>query len=444
MGNSLTRVVQPLLKHGWQTIRLGDCIVANDATYSPREAWPFVSYLDTSNITENRISEIQLITVSEMALPSRARRKVQPGDIVYSTVRPNQRHFGLIKHIPENFLVSTGFAVIRGRPDVAHTDFIYWFLAQDNIVEYLQTIAENSTSAYPSIRPSDLEELEISLPPLPQQRRIAGILGALDDKIELNRRMNETLEQLARALFRSWFVNFDPVRARLEGRWRRGQSLPGLPAELYDLFPNRLVPSELGEIPEGWGVKALGDEISELVSGRRPRGGATAEGIPSIGAENVIGLGRYDFSREKYIPYDFYRQVKAGCADVRNGDVLLYKDGAQIGRKTYFDCGFPHPECAVNEHVFILRLLNPQAQRYLFFWLDQQWLTQEIVALNSNSAQPGINRAGLRGLPLLMPSADILTDRVFMNCHNSRSLAAQRDTLLPKLLSGELMAYGNG
>ena len=96
---------------------------------------------------------------------------------------------------------------------------------------------------------------------LPEQRAIAHVLGTLDDKIELNRRMNETLEEMARALFKSWFVDFEPVRAKMDGRWRRGESLPGLPAEHYDLFPDRLVPSELGEIPEGWAVKPLGDVI---------------------------------------------------------------------------------------------------------------------------------------------------------------------------------------
>ena len=100
-------------------------------------------------------------------------------------------------------------------------------------------------------------------PPLPKQRTIAYVLGTLDDKIELNRRMNETLEAMARALFKFWFVDFEPVRAKMEGRWRRGESLPGLPAKHYDLFPDRLVPSELGEIPEGWDVKTLG-ELVEL------------------------------------------------------------------------------------------------------------------------------------------------------------------------------------
>ena len=193
---------------------LGDCVIINDSTYSPKEAWPFINYLDTGNVTGNCISEIQHLVAGNNTIPSRARRKVQPGDIVYSTVRPDQRHFGLLKEVPENFLASTGFAVIRGKDGLAFTDFIYWFLTQDHIVDHLHTIAEHSVSAYPSIRPSDIERLVLRLPPLPEQRAIAHVLGTLDDKIELNRRTNETLEAMARALFKSWFINFDPVHAK--------------------------------------------------------------------------------------------------------------------------------------------------------------------------------------------------------------------------------------
>ena len=198
----------------WPTVTLGDCVTINDSTYSPKEAWPFINYLDTGNVTGNCIAEIQHLVAGNNTIPSRARRKVQPGDIVYSTVRPDQRHFGLLKEVPENFLASTGFAVIRGKDGLAFTDFIYWFLTQDHIVDHLHTIAEHSVSAYPSIRPSDIERLVLRLPPLPEQRAIAHVLGTLDDKIELNRRTNETLEAMARALFKSWFIDFDPVHAK--------------------------------------------------------------------------------------------------------------------------------------------------------------------------------------------------------------------------------------
>ena len=184
---------------------------------------------------------------------------------------PNQKHFGLVKETPHNFLASTGFAVIRGKDDKAITDFIYWFLVQEHIVDHLQAIAEQSTSAYPSIKPNDIQRLELDLPPLPEQRAIAHILGTLDDKIELNRRMNETLEGMARALFKSWFVDFEPVRAKMEGRWRRGASLPGMPAELYDLFPDGMVDSELGEIPEGWGVGKFGELAEQIRTSMNPQ-----------------------------------------------------------------------------------------------------------------------------------------------------------------------------
>ena len=200
--------------NGWRTVTLGDCAVINDATYSPKEAWPFIHYLDTGNVTDNRVAAIRRLVPGTDTVPSRARRKVQPGDIVYSTVRPDQRHFGLLKDPPDNLLVSTAFAVIRGKAGVAHTDFLYWFLAQRHVVERLHTIAEHSVSAYPSIRPDDIARLELRLPPLPEQRRIAHILGTLDAKIALNRRLNATLEDMARALFKSWFVDFDPVHAK--------------------------------------------------------------------------------------------------------------------------------------------------------------------------------------------------------------------------------------
>ena len=200
--------------NGWRSVTLGDCAIINDASYSPKEAWPFIHYLDTGNVTDNRIAAIHRLVPGTDTIPSRARRKVQPGDIVYSTVRPDQRHFGLLKDQPDNLLVSTAFAVIRGQAGVAHTDFIYWVLAQRHVVERLHTIAEHSVSAYPSIRPDDIARLELRLPPLPEQRRIAHVLGTLDDKIALNRRLNATLEDMARALFKSWFVDFDPVHAK--------------------------------------------------------------------------------------------------------------------------------------------------------------------------------------------------------------------------------------
>ncbi len=372
-------------------------------------------------------------------------RIAKPGDILLSVRAP----IGRVNVADRECAAGRGLAIIRPRvpSDARYIEFLLRSL------ESTWDVVEGSGSVFGNATRKDLESLSLRWPTSEsERRRIARILGTLDDKIDLNRRMNETLEEMARAIFTSWFVHYDPVRAKIDGRWRRGESLPGLPADLYDLFPARMVESDLGEIPDGWEVRALGECLSAIVSGQRPRGGAVESGVPSIGAENIIGLGRYNFTSEKYVPVDFFAKLKARGADVRNGDVLLYKDGAHIGRKTYFDRGFPHSECAVNEHVFILRIQEPAAQRYLFFWLDQPWMTQEIVTLNSNSAQPGINQTSVRGLPLLVPPTSLLaafdrmagamTDRIFANCHESRTLGALRDTLLPRLVSGEMRVGG--
>ena len=195
----------------WEKIRLGDVCRTNADTYSPKEKWDFVNYLDTGNIINNTIDSIQFIELKNMKLPSRAKRKVKTDSIIYSTVRPNQRHFGIIKSQPENFLVSTGFVVIDVDTNVLNADFLYYLLTQNTLVDALQAIAEQSTSAYPAIKPSDIENLEIKIPDLATQKKISDILSSLDRKIAKNAEINKNLEQQAQAYFDELFVvNADP------------------------------------------------------------------------------------------------------------------------------------------------------------------------------------------------------------------------------------------
>lgn len=177
----------------WRKIRLGDICKINMDSYSPKEEWDFVNYLDTGNITDNKIDFIQHIDVKNEKFPSRARRKVKKDSIIYSTVRPNQRHFGIVKSQPENFLVSTGFAVIDTDAQVLDANFLYYLLTQATLVEALHAIAEQSTSAYPSIKPSDIENLKIEIPDLATQKKIADVLGSLDRKITQNTEVNKNL-----------------------------------------------------------------------------------------------------------------------------------------------------------------------------------------------------------------------------------------------------------
>jgi len=230
----------------WREVRLGDVIEINKNSYSASDNWDYINYLDTGNITENRIDSIQYLDLKTDKIPSRAKRKVNANDIIYSTVRPNQRHYGIIKKPFKNMLVSTGFAVINGKDELADNGFLYWYLTQNHIVDLLHTIGEHSTSAYPSIKPSDIEGLDIMLPPLPEQKAIAATLSAIDDMIELNNQINKTLEEMAQAIFKSWFVNFEPFK---DGEFEE---------------------SELGLIPKGWRVGTVGDLCTDIFSGGTP------------------------------------------------------------------------------------------------------------------------------------------------------------------------------
>jgi type I restriction enzyme S subunit len=412
---------------------------------TPKKSFPEywngdIPWLSVKDFNHNlRYVDISEQSITELGLAKSSTTLLPKGYLIISA----RGTVGAISQLSRPMAFNQSCYGINAKSKCVTNDFLYYLIKYS--IDKFKRMAHGAV--FDTITRETFQHISVNLPPPPEQRTIVQVLGTLDDKIELNRHMNETLEEVAQAFFKSWFVDFDPVRAKIEGR------NPDLPKHIADLFPERLVGSELGKIPEGWEVSTIGKELDELISGSRPRGGAVEFGIPSIGAENVIGLGQYNYSKEKYIPTDFFPKLQSKGADVRSGDVLLYKDGAHIGRKTYFDCNFPHSKCAVNEHVFILRMKRPEFQRYLFFWLDQPWVTQEIVSLNSNSAQPGINQVGVKSLPILLPNLDVissfdknvsqLTHRLFRNCLESRILIFMRDMFIPKLVSGKLRVFSS-
>ena len=192
------------VESGWKECKLGDVVEINMHSIDKNYIHSQIEYLDTGSITQNKIEGFQKFKITDA--PSRAKRLVRKNDIIYSTVRPIQRHYGFIENASENLVVSTGFAVISTLNEKADAKFLYFLLSSNDVVNYLDSIADGSTSAYPSLRPDDLAVLDISLPPLKEQTAIATILSSLDDKIDLLHRQNKTLEQLAETLFRQWFV----------------------------------------------------------------------------------------------------------------------------------------------------------------------------------------------------------------------------------------------
>lgn len=174
-------------------IKLGDVCKLNVDTYSSKDSWKIVKYLETGGITENKIDEILRFDTNTTKLPSRAKRKVKLNNILYSTVRPSQRHYGFIDFETENLLVSTGFAVLDVEEKKADASYLYYVLTQDWITESLQTLAQQSTSSYPSIRPEDILDLDIEIPDINAQKKIGELLLSLDQKTKLNNRINDNL-----------------------------------------------------------------------------------------------------------------------------------------------------------------------------------------------------------------------------------------------------------
>lgn len=324
--------------------------------------------------------------------------------------------------------------------------FISYFLRNIDFLAY------SDKAAVPGLNRNHLHKARVRIPAdVVEQRAIAHILGTLDDKIELNRKQNETLEAMARALFKAWFVDFEPVRAKMEGRWQRGQSLPGLPAHLYDLFPDRLVESELGEIPEGWEIEELGAHLDVLESGRRPKGGVRGvdKGVPSVGAESITGVGQFEFGKTKYVSEEFFAAMKSG--QVESMDVLLYKDGGKPGdfkpRVSMFGRGFPFERFAINEHVFRMRSRS-LGQAFLYLQMSDERILFELRSRGGKAAIPGINQADVRTLLVIVPPRELLTtfdkaalpmmEGILDRAIEGRAIAQLRDTLLPKLISGDL------
>lgn len=390
----------------WRKIRLGDFCVTNADSYSPREEWGFVNYLDTGNITNNTIDSIQYIDIKNEKLPSRARRKVKRNSIIYSTVRPNQRHFGIIKSQPENFLVSTGFAVIDVNTNVLDADFLYYLLTQDALVEALHAIAEQSTSAYPSIKPSDLENLEIEIPDLDTQRKIADVLSSLDRKITQNTDVNENLQEQARSIFQSWFIDYEPFG---------------------------------GSAPSDWCLSTLGRIAVMKTDSWSPAKN------PDVVVEHY-SIPAYD--EQHYPVFEIASGIKSNKYFLTSDSVMISKLNPDTKRIWRPMCLSGHPVCSTE---FIVYEAKKKGQRdYIYSLIDSVPFFNHLCSHttgSTNSRQRATPKSTLDFALCLPPDSVIedfcqivtpMYDLIASNVVENQSLAKARNNLLPRLMSGEL------
>ncbi len=323
--------------------------------------------------------------------------------------------------------IDTTFYVVDPDPDVLR--FKYYLLKSLDL-EHM-----NSDSAVPGLNRDAAHALKISVPPLPEQRAIAHILGTLDDKIELNRRMSETLEAMARALFKAWFVDFEPVRAKMEGRWERGQSLPGLPAHLYDLFPARLVDSKLGEIPEGWMIGKLGDVAENPRRGIQPN--CIAPNTPYIALEHMPrrSIALFDWGTAE--------GVESNKFEFKKGEILFGKL-----RPYFHKVGVAPVDGVCSTDIVVIA---PRQHVWTTFVLGHVSSLEFVNYTNAGSSgtkMPRTSWGDMARYAIVLPPESVaetfntlvqpLIEQIISGIHESRTLAALRDALLPKLIRGEI------
>ena len=324
--------------------------------------------------------------------------------------------------------------IIRVRIDTkkANPTYLYYFFQSPSGRASIHSIVEQGAGAS-GIRGSDLAYLQFHIPDLGIQRAIAYILGTLDDKIELNRRMNETLEAMARALFKSWFVDFDPVRAKMEGRHT------GLPQEIAELFPDRLVNSEMGKIPEGWTVARLA-ELVDINPKRSLRRGQIAPYLPMA-----------SMPTRGHVPDSVDVRPFGSGIRFANGDTLVARitPCLENGKTAYVDF-LPDNEVGWGSTEYIVLRPRPPLPNQFAYCLARSVGFREFAIQNMSgtSGRQRVPAAALAAFSMVAPpvrlaaqfgeAAGLFLDRASRAGRQSRTLAALRDTLLPRVMSGEI------
>jgi type I restriction enzyme S subunit len=360
-------------------------------------------------------------------------QRIRPGEllIALTDITQDGRILGTPGLVPlaarGDFVVSLDLARVElARPELVDVRFLYYLLQSHPARAYMRGVATGTTIRRVSI--ADVLGYHALFPPLAEQYAIAHILGTLDDKIELSRRMSQTLEAMARALFKSWFIDFDPVRAKAQGRD------PGLPQSIADLFPDRFETSELGEIPAGWGVRSL-DAIARFVNGLAlqrfpPTGGTSLPVIKIAQLRNGTTMGADATSAD--LDPDFV---------VADGDVLFSWSGS-------LECVvWRGGRGALNQHLFKVTS-RTYPKWFYYFWLHAHLDDFRGIAADKTTTMGHIQRHYLSGAKVVVPPMDVIAaldpfvgpflDSAWHRSAESRTLAALRDALLPKLISGEI------
>lgn len=351
---------------------------------------------------------------------------MKEGDIITPLTEQAIGLLGSTAIIPESgkYIQSQDVAKIVCKEHLLDKDFAFYLISSNLVKQQLSAAAQQTKIRHTS--PDKIKDCIVWIPELEEQKRIGKLLRTIDLKIELNRQLNHNLEQQAQALFKAWFVDFEPFR------------------------DGEFVNSVLGSTPKELPITYIENIPHNIESGKRPKGGATLIGVPSIGAENIKGLGYYDYSKTKYIPEEYAQTIKKG--KINGYELLIYKDGGKPGyfipNFTIFGEGFPFNEMYINEHVFLLDLMDCGYNVFAYFYMQTPYIMNQLNSIGGKAAIPGINTKDVECLPIYSNESPYVKKfgeivlpfikTILSNSLENAKQAKVRDTLLPKLMSGEL------
>ena len=411
-------------KSDWKKCKLGD--VATTTT----------TKISCSDITSNYISTENMLPdkggiVAASSLPNSGNVSIyHKGDVLVSNIRP---YFKKIWYAPVDGAVSNDVIVFHANEGV-NSRYLYYTLADDNFFAYVMTGAKGTKM--PRGDRKQILQYPVNLPSLDEQKRIAEILGSLDDKIELLQKQNKTLEEMAKALFKSWFVDFDVVRAKQKGLPKADIMREyHLTEELYDLFPSSFADSPLGPIPSGWDVKPL-SKIATFLNGlalQKYPARAEEDFLPVIKiAELRNGISTSTDKANTNLPTEYI---------VHNGDILFSWSGSLMVKVWSGEKG------ALNQHLFKV-FSNGYPKWFYYLWVNHYLPMFQEIAADKATTMGHIQRKHLDQAKVVCPSAafldkmdkifGVILSKIILNNKQIQPLTELRDTLLPRLISGKI------
>ncbi len=417
--------------------KLSEIVDFNISSLKKNDGVREIEYLDTSSLIENQIFDIQLLKRKDA--PSRAQRKVKNNTILYSTVRPNQKHFGILKNPSNKLIVSTGFATIDIRENFKNKidpDFLFLLLSQDSTTNYLQIIAQNSVSSYPSINPSDIGNIKFIFPDtLAEQKRIAKVLTDIDSKIALNKKINKELETMAKEIYDYWFVQFD---------------FPNAQGKPYKSSGGKMVYNPLlkREIPEGWEVKEVEDIISPIERGLSytSKEIENLNGIPMMNLACFDKAGNYRTGELKYFSGKYSDEDLLKPLDILIACTDLTQKADIIGTPIFVPC--ENSEFVYSTDLAKLVPLNNDDKFYLYYYLKNDIFHSYIKPFASGTTVKHLDVKGVLRYPYIQPNEKIVKNfssfiepvrkEISRLQDDNVKLTTLRNELLPLLMNGQV------